>query len=130
MFSNLKNKLTGDKKILILLSVLFIFNVTLFINIFAYMIIVKHVNASVLHDIVTIISAIIILGFISTRLTKLKELTDGSVYEIGYLIIMGLLSLTISYFNKSTNGESLWRPNRLGMWCCNNNGWHCWKSRL
>ena len=110
MFSNLKNKLTGDKKILILFSVLLIFNIALFINIFAYMITVKHVNISVLHDIVTIISAIIILGFISTRLTKLKELTDGSVYEIAYLIIMGLLSLTISYFNKSTNSESILAP--------------------
>ena len=110
MFSNLKNKLTGDKKILILLSILLIFNVALFINLFAYMIIVEHISASTLHDIVTIISAIIILGFISTRLSKLKELTDGSVYEIGYLIIMGLLSLTVSYFNKSANGESLWAP--------------------
>lgn len=110
MFNSLKNKLTGDKKILILLSILLIFNVALFINLFAYMIIVEHISASALHDIVTIISAIIILGFISTRLTKLKELTDGSVYEIGYLIIMGLLSLTISYFNKSANGESLWAP--------------------
>lgn len=73
MFSNLKNKLTGDKKILILLTILLIFNIALFINLFAYMIIVEHISASALHDIVTIISAIIILGFISTRLTKLKE---------------------------------------------------------
>ena len=57
MFSNLKNKLT----------------VALFINLFAYMVIIKNINASVLHDLVTVISAIIILGFISTRLTKLKE---------------------------------------------------------
>ena len=110
MFSNLKDKLTGDKKIWILFLILFICNVALFINLFAYMIIVEHVKVEVVHDIVTIISAIIILGFISTRLTKLKEQTDGSVYEIGYLIIMGLLSLTISYFNKSANGESLWAP--------------------
>ncbi len=107
MFSNLKDKLTGDKKIWILFLILFICNVALFINLFAYMIIVEHVKVEVVHDIITIISAIIILGFISTRLTKLKERTDGSVYEIGYLIIMGLLSLTISYFNKSANGESL-----------------------
>ena len=73
MFSNLKNKLTGDKKILILFSILFIFNVALFINLFAYMVIIKNINASVLHDLVTVISAIIILGFISTRLSKLKE---------------------------------------------------------
>lgn len=110
MFSNLKFKPNNDKKILILFAILFIFNVALFFNLFAYMIIIQHISASALHDLVTIISAIIILGFISTRLTKLKELTDGSVYEIGYLIIMGLLSLTISYFNKSANGESLWAP--------------------
>ena len=106
----MRSKITGDKKILILFSILLIFNIALFINLFAYMIIIKHVSISVLHDIVTIISAIIILGFISTRLTKLKEMTDGSVYEIAYLIIMGLLSLTISYFNRSANGESLWAP--------------------
>lgn len=106
----LKDKLSGDKKIIILFSILLIFNIALFINFFAYMIIVQHVSITVVHEITTIISAIIILGFISTRLTKLKELTDGSVYEIGYLIIMGLLSLTISYFNKSANGESLWAP--------------------
>ena len=110
MLLNIKNKLAGDKKIIILFSILFIFNVVLFINLFAYMVVVEHVNVSVVHDIVTIISAIIILGFISTRLTKLKEITDGSVYEIGYLIIMGLLSLTISYFNRSTNGESIFAP--------------------
>ena len=110
MFKDFKNKLTGDKKILILYTILFLFNIGFFINTFAYMIIVKKVDISVVHDIVTIISAIIILGFISTRLTKLKQLTDGSIYEIGYLIIMGLLSLTISYFNKSAHGESLWAP--------------------
>lgn len=72
-----KDKLSGDKKILILFSILLIFNIALFINFFAYMIIVQHVSTTVVHEITTIISAIIILGFISTRLTKLKELTDG-----------------------------------------------------
>lgn len=110
MLAVLKNKLTNDKKILILFTILLFFNIAFFINEFAYMIIVKKVSISVAHDIVTIISAFIILGFISTRLTKLKQITDGSVYEIGYLIITGLLSLTITYFNKSTNGESLWAP--------------------
>ena len=73
MFSNLKFKPNNDKKILILFAILFIFNVALFFNLFAYMIIIQHISASALHDLVTIISAIIILGFISTRLTKLKE---------------------------------------------------------
>ena len=110
MFNKFKNMPSGNKKILILFSILFIFNILLFFNLFAYMVIINDMNLSVLHDLTTILSAIIILGFISTRLTKFKEITDGSIYEIAYLIIMGLLSITITYFNKSTNGESLWAP--------------------
>ena len=110
MYEKIKNKATEDKKILILFIILFIFNIAFYLNLFAYMVIIKDLDIAILHDLVTIISAIIILGFISTRLPKLKEITDGSVYEIAYLIIMGLLSITVSYFNKSTNGESLWAP--------------------
>lgn len=110
MIDRLKNNLLNDKKIAVLLTVLFIFNILLFINLFEYMTITKHVNISILHEVGTIISAIIILGFISTRLPKLKEITDESIYEIAYLVIIGLLSITVSYFNKSANGESLWAP--------------------
>lgn len=105
MFSNLKTRLIGDKKIKILFVILFIFNIALYVNLFTY-----NISMEVLHDFVTINCAIIILGFISTRLSKLKELNDSSTYEIGYLILTGLLSLTITYFNKSTNGDSLWAP--------------------
>ncbi|MEE1134633.1 MAG: LytS/YhcK type 5TM receptor domain-containing protein, partial [Methanobrevibacter sp.] len=110
MLSKLKSMSLGEKGILILFSILFIFNIAFFINVFAYMVIIEHIDIAILHDLLTIIAAIIILGFISTRLPRLKEVTDGSIYEIAYLIIMGLLSLTISYFNKSANGESLWAP--------------------
>lgn len=110
MIDKFKSNLNNDKKIVAVLTILFIFNILLFINLFGYMTIVKHVDVSVLHELGTIISAIIILGFISTRLPKLKEATDGSIYEIAYLVIIGLLSITVSYFNKSTNGESLWAP--------------------
>ena len=110
MINKLKDKITPDKKILMLFTILGIFNIMLFINLLAYMVIVEQVNISVLHNISTIISAFIILGFISTRLPRLKQMTDGTVYEIGYLVIMGLLSLTISYFNKSTHGDSVLSP--------------------
>ena len=110
MLNKLKSMSLGEKGILILFLILFIFNIAFFINIFAYMVIIEHININILHDLFTVIAAIIILGFISTRLPRLKEVTDGSIYEIAYLIIMGLLSLTISYFNKSANGESLWAP--------------------
>lgn len=110
MFGKFKQELTGEKKLIILYSILFVFNILLFINLFAYISILKELNFYAFHEVGTIIAAIIILGFISTRLPKLKESTDGSIYEIAYLIIIGILSITISYFNKSTNGESLWAP--------------------
>ena len=110
MLGKFKDELTGEKKLIILYSILFVFNILLFINLFAYISILKELNFYAFHEVGTIIAAIIILGFISTRLPKLKESTDGSIYEIAYLIIIGILSITISYFNKSTNGESLWAP--------------------
>ena len=110
MFGKFKEELTGEKKLIILYSILFVFNILLFINLFAYISILKELNFYAFHEVGTIIAAIIILGFISTRLPKLKESKDGSIYEIAYLIIIGILSITISYFNKSTNGESLWAP--------------------
>ncbi len=110
MFGKFKDELTGEKKLIILFSILFVFNILLFINLFAYITVFRQLNLNAFHELGTIIAAIIILGFISTRLPKLKESTDGSIYEIAYLIIIGILSITVSYFNKSTNGESLWAP--------------------
>ena len=110
MFSKFKKKATGDKKILILFAIMFIFNIAFYFNLFAYMVIIEHVNIKILHDIFTAISAIIILSFISSRLPRLKTMTDGSAYEVGYLVIMGLLSITISYFNRTTHGESILGP--------------------
>ena len=110
MLGKFKDELTGEKKLIILYSILFVFNILLFINLFAYITVFRQLNFNAFHEVGTIIAAIIILGFISTRLPKLKESTDGSLYEIAYLIIIGILSITVSYFNKSTNGESLWAP--------------------
>lgn len=110
MLGKFKEDLTGERKLFILFSILFVFNILLFINLFAYISIFNDISVDALHELGTIIAAIIILSFISTRLPRLKENTDGSIYEIAYLIIMGILSITISYFNKSANGESLWAP--------------------
>lgn len=110
MFNKFKNRLNNDRRIAFILTILFICNILLYINLFGYMTIVKQVEVSILSNLVSIISAIIILGFISTRITRLKEVTEGSLYEIAYLIIIGLLSITVSYFNKSTNGESIFAP--------------------
>ena len=103
-------KLTGDNKIKILFAILFVFNILLYINLFTHHSVLNEIDIDILHNMGTILAAIIILSFISTRLPKFKEYTAGSVYEIVYLLIFGLLSITVSFFNKSTNGESIWGP--------------------
>lgn len=60
--------------------------------------------------ILTIFSGLIIFGVVSTKLPKFRELGDSSIYELGYFIIMGLLSITITYFESSIHGELLWKP--------------------
>ena len=68
MFGKFKEELTGEKKLIILYSILFVFNILLFINLFAYISILKELNFYSFHEVGTIIAAIIILVFISTRL--------------------------------------------------------------
>ena len=63
-----------------------------------------------LNNILTMVSAIIILGFISTRLPQFRNLGDSSIYEVCYLIIIGILSMVISYFNKTSNTEMFIAP--------------------
>ncbi|WP_405295249.1 LytS/YhcK type 5TM receptor domain-containing protein [Methanobrevibacter sp.] len=63
-----------------------------------------------LNNVFTMGSAIIIFGFISTRLPQFRNLGDSSIYEIGYLVIIGLLSIIISYFNKTTNTDAVIDP--------------------
>ena len=58
----------------------------------------------------TIASVLIIFGFISSRLHKLRSLGDSSLYEISYLLIMGLLSLVVSYFNGIVNNAFILQP--------------------
>ena len=60
------------------------------------------ISWSFLNSLFAIVATIIILGFISTRLPQFRNMGDSSIYEVGYLIIIGLLSILISYFNKST----------------------------
>lgn len=56
----------------------------------------------IINNILTMGSAIIIFGFISTRLPQFREVGDSAIYEIGYLVIIGLFSIILSYFNAST----------------------------
>lgn len=108
-----KTKLRNYNKILIIYTVLLIANIILFIS----LLIVSHqdiingiTNLNFINNIFLIVSAIIILGFISTRLPQFRKGNKGSIYEIGYLILFGMVSIVISYFNKSTEFDSIVMP--------------------
>ena len=60
MLGKFKYKLTGEKKLIILFSILFIFNILLFINLFAYITVFKELDFNAFHELGTIIAAIII----------------------------------------------------------------------
>ena len=66
------------------------------------------------NNIFSLISAIIILGFISTRLPQFRNLGDSSIYEISYLVILGIFGIILSNFNESAHAGSFLRP-FLGM---------------
>ena len=112
MYEKAKKKIkNNDKKINAIFVILTIVNILLYSALIRYYLKINlTISFSTINNIITIISAIIILGIISTRLPKFREMGNNSLYEIGYLIIMGLFSITLSYFNESTNGKLLWRP--------------------
>lgn len=112
--SHIKKIRTNPKSFLISLIflVLIIFNVVLFAYLIRFYFMAGFFKSSVemFGQLFTVISAIIILGFISTRLPQLRNMGNSSLYEIGYLIIIGLLSIIISFFNKSTNTDAFVNP--------------------
>lgn len=69
-----------------------------------------NISVEFFNNIFSMVSAIIIFGFISTRLPQFRNLGDSSIYEISYLILLGLLSITVSYFNQSTHTQNIVNP--------------------
>ena len=57
----------------------------------------------------TVIPTIIILGFITSRLAKLRE-RGSSLYEMAYLIIITILGLITSYFSGKSNTAVIFGP--------------------
>lgn len=100
------------------LGFLIIFLVLVISNIILYYSFLTHyfahhelkISFAVLNNILTMLSAIIIFGFISTRLPQFRNLGDSSIYEMGYLIIIGILSIIISIFNQSTHTTGFFTP--------------------
>ena len=57
----------------------------------------------------SVIPTIIILGIITSKMGKMKE-RGGSLYEMGYLIIITLLGLMTSYFSAKSNTAAIFGP--------------------
>ena len=96
------NKL--DNKIKLTYLILLILNVALWI--FLILNTTKNgfqLSIPDLENYATIASVLIIFGFISSRLPRLRNLGDSALYEIGYLLIMGMMGLIVSYFNSIAN---------------------------
>lgn len=107
-------KMNIDKKILTVFIVLFLSNILLWYFLFTYNTSGFNFNISKFNYIFkegplffTISSVLIFFAFITSRLPYVISLGDKSSYEIGYLLIFGLLSLSMACFyaqiNKSVN---------------------------
>ena len=107
-----KDYTINNMKVRIIFIVLFISNIVLYSILFTHYFGADDfiVSFSSIKNFVTMVSAIIILGYISTRLPQFRQLGDSSLYEISYFIIIGILSLVVSYFNKTTNTENIIDP--------------------
>ncbi|MBE6500942.1 MAG: serine/threonine protein phosphatase [Methanobrevibacter thaueri] len=114
MGNNIKETIKKRKNMVFLL----IFFVLLIANILLYYSFFKHyfghhivnVPFAVVNNLLTMGAAIIIFGFISTRLPQFRDLRDSSIYEMGYLVIIGIFSILISYFNQSTHSGAFFMP--------------------
>lgn len=108
---NIKKIKNNNLKINIIFALLLISNLILILGlVYYYSKTGVKISLGTVNNILTIIATIIILGFISTRLPQFRELGDSSLYEIGYLIIIGIFSLILSYFNESTTSKMIMRP--------------------
>lgn len=101
----------NNSKINLIFLLLLISNLILIIGlVYYYSKTIVQIDFKEINYALTILSTLIILGFISTRLPQLRELGDSSLYEVGYLIIIGIFSIILSYFNESTNSKLILGP--------------------
>lgn len=99
-----------DRKILAIYAILFISNLVLWMLMLDINPDITKFNFNDLSHYFTIASALIIFAYISSRLPALRSLGNSSLYEIAYLLIMGLVGLIVSYFNGIVNDSIVLEP--------------------
>lgn len=98
------------QKLKILYLLLIISNIILFAGLAYYYSAVEiGVEIKFIDNLLTVLATIIVLAFVSVRLPRLRE-RGGSLYDVGYLIIITMLGLVTSYFNGAVNMPMLFRP--------------------
>lgn len=77
----------------------------LFIGLFDYYskVGIHTINFKTFENIAAIIAAISILGNVSIRLPRIRNMGDSSLYGISYFLIMCVIGLMTSYFNGSVH---------------------------
>lgn len=92
--------------------ILLISNIVLYVALARYYYVnhIFKVSWRIASNLFTMVAAIIIFGFISTRLPQFRNMGDSSLYELGYLVIIGIFSIILSYFNGTVNSENIVAP--------------------
>ena len=113
-----KLKITNKNflKINAIYLLLIISNIVLFIGLINYFpkVGINLGDLNTIEDIASIIAATIILGYISTRLPKIKDLGDSSVYGMIYTLVICIIGLMTSYFTDKFHTPLAFGP-YLGM---------------
>ena len=90
---------------------LLISNIILYIGLISYYSKVG-VNIHITHfeDVAAVIATICILGFISLRLPKIKDLGEHSIYGISYILIICAIGIMTSYFDDKIDASVFFGP--------------------
>ena len=124
MISMLKERLKHKNKNYLKMNMLFLLliisNIILLIGLINYYSTIGiNINFDFFNDLSAVIATIILLGFISAKLPKLKDLGDSPLYGMAYLIIICVIGLMTSYFTGKINTPELFGPylNMFKMLC-------------
>lgn len=110
----LKDKLkkpNGNQlKIIAVYVILIISNIALFIGLHIHYTNIGSFNQSQFNEIAAIIATMCILGYISTKLPKINDMGESSLYGLSYFLIICIIGIITSYFTGKMNISSSFGP--------------------
>lgn len=111
MSSMLKNKFKSSNKnhwkMNVIYGALIISNILLFIGLFNYYSVFSiHFSFVNFENISAIIAAMSILGYVSSKLPRIKDMGDSSLFGIMFFLIMCIVGVMTSYFTSKLDAAS------------------------